>query len=412
MKHPSQKSHFVIRALLLLALALSGQLLRADPLPLNDDSAPPYKGVYRWGQSGCLHGLYDSYGPWLGRTVIWAEDFMPIETWDNLEGQSWQMGVWGPWVQKQAGRRFILSLPMLVGSWDRKGPQKGSGAGVPVSFAEGAKGTYNIYFQKLAESLVKHGMGDTLIRVGWEFNGGWYIWRTDNEKEAVDFAAYFKQIVTTMRAVPGAENLKFIWNPAMEPYWKYPPEKAWPGDDVVDYVGVDVYDQCWANGTYPIPEGASDDEALTRQKKTWDSITNNEKAYGLPFWVKFAKEHNKPLTIPEWGVCIRKDKHGGNDNPYFIEQMFNFIYNPDNNVYLESYFDVTAGDGDHRLIPEPGKKGTPDVETKLPKSAAKYKELFTLPAGKQAPVGPAVDASASPAATNTAASTPPPTPAH
>lgn len=402
----------------------AGNSLRADDapndvpapapgsLPLNDNTAPPFKGVYQWGQSGCKSGLYDAYGPWLNRTVIWGEDFMPTESWSHLEGESWQMGTWGPWVKKQVGRRYILSLPMLVGSWDGKGPKQGPGAGVPVSLEEGAKGTYNIYFQHLAESLVKHGMDDTLIRVGWEFNGGWYIWRANTAAKAEAFAGYFKQIVTTMRAVPGAEKLKFIWNPAMEPYWAYPPEKAWPGDDVVDYIGLDVYDQCWAKDTYPIPEDATEDEALARRKRTWDNVTNNEKSNGLPFWVKFAAAHgNKPLVIPEWGVCNRKDKdgnHGGGDNTFFIEQMYNFIYNPANNVYFESYFDVTAGDGDHRLIPGVNKKDPANpTETKFPKAAAKYKELFTLPPGKQAPVAPVVDAAA-PAANAPATAEPPP----
>jgi len=357
-------------------------------LPLNDDTAPPFKAVYRWGQGGCVQGLYDFYGPWLNRKVIWGEDFMPTEGWDKIEGQDWQMGTWGPWVHKQEGRRYVLSLPILVGSWDGKGPKQGPASGVPVSLEEGAKGTYNIYFQHLAESLVKHGLGDAIVRVGWEFNGGWYIWRTDTAEKAEAYAGYFKQIVNTMRAVPGTDKLKFVWNPAMEPYWRYSPDKAYPGDDVVDYIGVDVYDQCWAKDTYPIPDGASDDEILERQKRTWNDVTNNEKSMGLPYWVKFAAQHGKPLVIPEWGVCTRSDKHGGGDNPFFVEQMFNFIYNPANNVYFECYFDVGAPDGDHRLVPEPTRKDPSQMrETKFPKSEAKYKELFTLPV---APVATAV----------------------
>lgn len=363
--------------------AMFSQTLHAAPaaglLPLNDNTAPPFKVTYRWGQAGCIKGNYDTYGPWLNRTAIWGEDFMPIQRWDQLQGQKWQLGTWGPWVQKVPGRRFVLSLPILVGTWDGKGPASGPGAGEPVSLEEGAKGTYNIYFQRLAENLVKYGLGETIVRVGWEFNGGWYIWRVQNAGKAQAFAGYFRQIVQTMRAVPGAEKLTFVWNPAMEPHWSYPPEKAWPGDDVVDYIGLDVYDQCWAPNTYPIPQDATEEEALTRQKRVWNTITNNEKTYGLPYWVKFAATHNKPLAIPEWGVCNRKDKHGGGDNSFFIEEMFRFIYNPANNVAFECYFDVSAGDGDHRLFPEP--KGTTGevAESKFPKSAAKYKELFSLP---------------------------------
>jgi len=354
-------------------------------MPLNDNTAPPFKAVYRWGQGGCVSGKYDAYGPWLNRTNIWAEDFLPTNAWDQVEGQQWDLGTWQWWIKKNPGRHLILTPPMLAGGWDGKGPSTGPAAHVPVSLEEGAKGTYNIYYQHLAKNLVKYGLVDvTFLRIGHEFNGSWYSWRVSNAKQAEAYAAYFKQIVTTMRAVPGAENLKFVWNPAMMPWWPYDPEKAWPGDDVVDYIGVDVYDQSWSPNNYPIPAGASDADKLARRKRVWDNETNSEQAKGLPYWVKFAAKHgNKPLCIPEWGACIRQDKHGGGDSAFFIEQMYKFIYKPANNVYFECYFDVSAGDGDHRLVPETD-KNKPPQETKLPEAAAKYKELFSLPAGGQA----------------------------
>lgn len=361
--------------LLLLTLA-AANLLHAQPAPMNDNATPPFKAVYRWGQNGAIKGLYDAYGPWLNRKVIWAEDFMPTESWDKLEGEQWQLGTWKGWIQKQPGRRLILSVPLLPGGWAGKGPGTGPSAGVPVSLEKGATGAYNDYFQNLAKNLVSYNLGDTILRLGWEFNGGWYAWRADTKEKAPHFAAYFRQIVTTMRSVPGAENLKFVWNPAMEPWWPYDPELAWPGDEFVDYVGLDVYDQSWAKDTYPIPKDASPDEIASRQLKVWDKLRNNPKAFGLPYWVAFAKTHNKPLTLPEWGVCERSDGHGGGDDPLFIEKMHQFITDPANNVYFECYFDVGAPDGDHQLCPNPDGKR----ETKFPKASAKYRELFSVPA--------------------------------
>ncbi len=360
-------------------------------LPLTDNTSAPFTAIYRGGVAGVRKGLYDAYGPWLNRTVYWGEDFMPTQGWNYIEGQAWELGTWGPWVQKKAGRRYLLSVPMLVGKGDGSGPTAGPGAGVPVSLEEGAKGTYNIYFQHLAENLVKNGLGDSVLRVGWEFNGGWFQWRALKLEQGIAYAAYFRQIVTTMRAVPGADKLQFDWNPNLMPGWTYDPEKAWPGDDVVDFVGVDVYDQSWAPNTYPIPESAPPDEILARQKRAWDTVFNNEKAYGFPYWVKFAAAHHKPLTIPEWGVYMRADKHDGGDNPFFIQQMFNFIYNPANNVYFHCYFDVHAGDGNHQLCPDPTGQYP---ATSFPQSAALYKQLFSLPGGS--PSAPAAAATGAP----------------
>lgn len=365
-------------ALVLLLTAAGGTFAHAQPRPAPDaaESRPPFKAVYRWGQGGVVKGLYDAYGPWLNRQAVWGEDFMPTDGWQKIEGEEWQLGTWKGWCRRQPGRRLVLSVPLLPGGWAGKGPASGPGAGTPVSLAEGAAGAYNVHFRRLAENLVAHDLGNTLLRLGWEFNGGWYAWRADTKEKAPAFAAYFRQIVTTMRAVPGAEGLKFVWNPAMEPWWPYSPELAWPGDDVVDYVGVDVYDQSWAKDTYPFPEGASEAEIQRRQLKVWDQIKNNPQAFGLPYWAEFSKAHKKPLTIPEWGVCERSDKHGGRDNPLFIEKMHAFITDPANNVYFECYFDVGAPDGDHQLCPNPDGKR----ETRFPKASAAYKKLFSLPA--------------------------------
>jgi hypothetical protein len=363
-------------ALLALAAASVLQAQPAAPATPNDNERAPFIVAYRWGQGGAVKGLYDDYGNWLNRKVVWAEDFMPTDGWHKLEGEQWQLGTWKGWVQKQPGRRLVLSVPMLPGSWSRKGPTSGPRTGVPVSLEEGAKGSYNEHFRKLAENLVAYGLGDTIVRPGWEFNGGWYAWRADSKADAPHFAAYFRELVQTMRSVPGAENLKFLWNPAMEPWWPYDPALAWPGDEFVDYIGLDVYDQSWAKDTYPFPKDATPAEIESRQLKAWDELKNNAKTYGLPYWVEFAQARNKPLSIPEWGVCDRKDGHGGGDNPLFIEKMHEFITNPANNVAFHCYFDVDAHDGGHQLCPNPGGK----IVTKFPRSSARFLELFGLPA--------------------------------
>src|ERR1700761_8258478 len=98
--------------------------------PSTDNAAPPYLGVYRWGQGGCVKGLYDSYDTWLDRRVVGPVDVTPNDSWDGIQGQPWQLGTWAPWIHKQAGRRLILSVPMLTGGWSDKGPIKGTAAGI------------------------------------------------------------------------------------------------------------------------------------------------------------------------------------------------------------------------------------------------------------------------------------------
>ncbi len=44
------------------------------------------------------------------------------------------------------------------------------------------------------------------------------------------------------------------------------------------------------------------------------------------FWTDFAKQHDKPVSLPEWGMWdLYADSSGGKDNPQFVEYMYDFI---------------------------------------------------------------------------------------
>ena len=333
--------------------------------------AEPELGTYHWpnGTAGV-----DAFAAWLGRPTVWALDFVGGESWDNVGWPVWWLEAWSKWVHAQPGRRLILSIPILAGPVEGGGPKQGSkGVGVPVSLELGARGEYNSYFKDLAENLVKYQLTDTIVRPAWEFNGDWYTWRAKGKEAA--FAEYWRQIVTTMRAAPGAEKLQFCWNPTLGDQ-QFPAEQAWPGEAFVDYVGVDVYDETWNADTYPWPTDASAAEIERRQKKVWDDWIMGSR-WGLAFWAKFAREHGKPLAIPEWGLVRADHGHGGLDNPHFIERMHAFIADPANGVAFHCYFDVNTSDHWHQLSPGVSSSGQQEG-TQFPVSAARFRELFRL----------------------------------
>ena len=292
--------------------------------PKNDAAAAPVLAVYRKGISGLKKGLYDRYATWLNRTDLWAEDVEPVESWESIEGQFSQLLPWSQWVQAKAGRRLILSVGLLPGGWDRMGPKTGKEAGIAVSLEDGANGTYNEHFRKLAENLVNAKLDNSILRLGWEFNTGADNHRALHKEES--FVKFWQQVITTMRAVPGATSLQFCWNPA-DNIAQTDARRCWPGEEYVDYIGIDVYDQ--------------------------------------------SKQHNRPLAIPECGVCDRQDGHGGMDNPYFIEQMHKFIADPSNRVAFHSYFEADTSEGRHQLVP--------DMRSAFPGAAKRFKELFAAP---------------------------------
>lgn len=257
-----------------------------------------------------------------------AEEFLDGSSWGGIEGPGWNLD---PWVGK--GYQLVLGAPMF--------PPGGS-------LAQGATGAYNSHWATLAQNLVARGLGNTIVRPGWEFGGGWYIWTVNSDQNARDYAAYFRHIVLSMRAV--APALKFNWNPI----WGWDtvdPTLAYPGDAYVDSVGIDIYDQSW------IPN-YEDDAAR------WADFLNAQ--WGGNFWRGFASAHGKALTIPEWGLVGEADQggHGGGDNGYFVDAMASWIASA--GVAWHVYFNVDAPDGHHELTPS----------NQFPLGKADYKARF------------------------------------
>lgn len=289
---------------------------------LGDYAGPGSKGV----TGAQVFGAFAGSAP---GTVL---DFAANDSWTNITGPNWLLN---PWIGNSA--RLEYSLPMMP-------------AGNQYTLNDCASGSYNVYWKQTAQSLVSHDQADAIVRPGWEFNGTWYQWSAKNNIAA--YVGCFKQIVTTMRSAVG-QHFAFDWNPNLGGN-AFPAEQAYPGDAYVDYVGVDIYDTSWAY--YPSSQLA------TAQAAAWNDDLNGN--HGLAFWSAFTASHHKKMAITEWGVSHQSDGHGGNDDPAFIDHMFDFITNPANNVAYAHYFDWTSSVGDHKLT------GT----TAFPASAAEYQK--------------------------------------
>ncbi|MGH2944603.1 MAG: glycoside hydrolase family 26 protein [Solirubrobacteraceae bacterium] len=270
----------------------------------------------------------------LGRPVTFVHDTFARENWGTLTDPRWFVEQWST---TKYAQRVVYTVPML--------PDSGG------TLAEGARGAYNEHFRTLAQRLVAGGQGNATLRIGPEFNGNWFRWTIAVPHGAADFAAFWRQIVTTMRSVPGA-NFKFDWCPNNGSSYvggkQLQASSAWPGDAYVDYVGLDVYDQSWA--THRANAGARWNEYLTQPN-------------GLRWHRAFAAAHGKPMTFPEWGIANRHDGYGGGDSPLFIERMYEWIRT--NNVAYHLYFEYADPNADYAMF-----------NGKVPNSARRFVELF------------------------------------
>jgi len=282
----------------------------------------PKLGVFR----GTSRSQVRAFERWSGVDVDYVMDYSARDTWQEIADPQYMLDEW-----RDSGYRPVYAVAML--------PATGS-----VSMAAGARGEYDRYFRQLARNLVRADQADAILRIGWEFNVSVSTWRVG---EPAVYRAYWRHAVAAMRSVPG-QRFEFDWN-VNASNTQIDAARYWPGDDVVDYVGVDVYDLGWVPGTYPYPDPCGAVCRLAHQQAAWDEILGGRR--GLAFWSDFAKAHGKPMSLPEWGLWRRDDGHGGGDNPYFIEQMHAFLTDPANNVAYQGYFEENVAEmGDyHRL---------------------------------------------------------------
>jgi hypothetical protein len=293
-------------------------------------------GVFR----GTSTSQVAAFSNWLGRDVQYASDFSSRDTWDEIADPSYMINEW-----RGSKYRMVYAVAMV--------PNQGN-----PSIEAGARGDYDKYYKELARNLVAGGQSDAILRLGWEFNLGTSHWSTPDSKA---FIAYWKHIVNAMRSVPGGDKLQFDWNPNIGAT-TYDAVNYYPGSSYVDYIGIDVYDVSWTKDTYPYPDDCSDSCRLERQQIVWQRLMYGDG--GLESWAAYAKQRGKPLALPEWGLWQRPDGHGGNDDPYFITQMYKFIDDPANNVAYQTYFEFdTPKSGQHEL-------------STLPKAGKVFKKLF------------------------------------
>ncbi|MFE5805404.1 glycosyl hydrolase [Streptomyces sp. NPDC056491] len=270
----------------------AGLLATGAALAVPEDDRPE--------SSDIAMGAYLDYGPrgvariphlsnWLGgKEIRVGHTYLPGDKWGGIEGRVSFLEDWAEWRRSDDDRLFVLNVPMQERNEGRVPDYQ-----VAQLIRAGAQGNYDRHFQRLAERLVSLGVPDTVIVLGWEMNGITYTHRCAPDPE--NWKAYWKRIVRTMRAVPGQEfKFDFAPNRGTDAIgWT----KCYPGDDVVDIIGMDSYDQ---------GPGQTFDDQITQP-------------YGLQHHVDFAKAHGKSISYPEWGLFRR------GDNPEYMRRMLKWI---------------------------------------------------------------------------------------
>lgn len=223
--------------------------------------------------------------------------------WDYKQSANWMANdLW-----KDLDRPVLWSVPLLV--WD----------GNPT-LAQAASGQFNQNYESVARSILNSRANDSdpiYIRTGWELNLPGFPWSAVGKEQ--DFIGAFHQFVDSFRDVSG--RFKFEWN--VNHSWGPDPMKAYPGDNYVDVMGMDVY---WNKGV----QGADAASA-------WNYAVNAP--FGLKWFEATADAHGKPTAYSEWGV-------DSNEGASYIRNMDAWFESHD--VVYQSYFN-SANNGVGKL---------------------------------------------------------------
>ena len=107
-------------------------------------------------------------------------------------------------------------------------------------------GAYDDYLKDFAEDARDWGH-PFFIRFNWEMNGNWFPWSEGvNGNAPGEYVAAWRHVHDIFTAV-GATNASWVWCPNIDPTRKFEDlASLYPGDDFVDWTGLDGYN--WAAG--------------------------------------------------------------------------------------------------------------------------------------------------------------------
>ncbi|GGQ55125.1 glycoside hydrolase family 26 protein [Couchioplanes azureus] len=213
-----------------------------------------------------------------------------------------------------------------------------------------ARGEHDADWRAFGTLMRNHGRGDSVVRLGWEFNERTSPWLATDPKTWI---ACYRRAAENIRATNPDVLLDWTINAHSTPAGVCGglSTNCYPGDAYVDIIGIDNYDH------YPwSPTKAAFDRTAAAPE-------------GLTWLYDFARAHGKPFSVGEWGVVPTAD--AGRENPDFVTWMHEWFAAHAEHLAYEAYFsDCGAGGVQSSLF-----RADPACR-RNPGSAARYAALF------------------------------------
>lgn len=306
-------------------------------------------GTWWSGQSDTTTTKDGSFAAWRGRPVeiggSWASS---QNAGDAIGSASWSVGSGAPYAA-------IPRMDYAIGAMIDNSGESGGAA---------ASGAYDSRWAQQLQALKaqwgSRAASNMNIRFAHEFNGNWYPWSV-NTGDVTNFTTAWRRSYNLVQTnFPGA---KVVWCPNAGSSWNYDIRTLWPGDQYVDIVSVDSYNN------YPFTDTPDEFNAKINSVSSFGGPT------GIETFRQFAAAHGKPMAISEWSNAGTANQGGGGESPVWMQSLHDWLVKngsqtpASGKVLYEVVFNV-AGYGDHySLFPL-------NLESGNTTTAEKYKELW------------------------------------
>lgn len=181
----------------------------------------------------------------------------------------------------------------------------------------GEGGEYNEIYKAYLDTIAEYANqvnGVIIYRPFHECTGSWFWWGADLCTEA-KFKEIFRYTVEYLRDVKGVHNMLYAYSPGTEPTSSSDIDERYPGDDYVDIIGFDAYDQ------YPISDETA---SLTGKKYTFQKTLKAK----MSLFSAYAENHGKLFALTETGVANEDNKallETGNERPDWFTEILNIV---------------------------------------------------------------------------------------
>lgn len=262
----------------------------------------------------------------IGQTPQFIDTFADFSgSWSNMVTSS----SWNAWSQSKSPTAQNLTPVVAVGL----GTKSDNGPGTLRAIAAGA---HDDTYRGIAEAYRDAGYKTIDMRIGWEMNGDFMPWSMGTTTESVNqWKAAFAHVADVVHGVSGMK-VNVVWNPNASNNNKIDVKSAYPGDDKVDIIGLDIY-----SPTYKYDGSVSNSQYYNNPSASQYHANGEDPAqWGLAQTIDLAKAHGKPVGIGETGIAVGDNT----DLPATIAADFSAPGAPQ--LAFVNVWDVWTGEGD------------------------------------------------------------------